>query len=195
MFRSEIVNYKFITMKIYLKYFLCVPLWLTFNFSFACTIFTSSSGDAVFVGNNEDICTANSVIHIFPPGKDSFGRILWGFKAAGNYQGGMNEYGLFFDGAGTPPVKMTQPDLPAFKGDFVFGEALKKCKTVEEAINLVKKYRMPYLQFSHLLLADATGDAAIVEWGNDKLNFIRKDGRNYLIATNFNITESADPGK
>ena len=139
------------------------------------------------------MCTTNTVIHIFPPDGQNYGCIFWGFKGESNFQGGMNEYGLFFDGAGTGRVKMTKPDLPSFDGNFVFEEALRKCKTVEEAIALIKNYRMPYLEFSHLLLADADGDAAIVEWGNDKLNFIRKGQSDFLIATNFNLTESDSP--
>ena len=50
---------------------------------------------------------------------------------------------------------------------------------------------MPYLKYCHILLADASGDAALIEWGNNQLNFIRKGDENYLIATNFNTTEAS----
>jgi len=160
----------------------------------ACTIFTSSSNKAVLAGNNEDMCTTNTLIHIFPSTQDSYGRILWGFKGEENYQGGMNEYGLFFDGAGTPKVEMAYKwDLPKYNGDYVMQGALEQCKTVEEALVFIKNYKMPYLQYCHILLADATGNAVIVEWGDNKMNFIRKGESNYLVATNFNITETANP--
>jgi hypothetical protein len=44
------------------------------------------------------------------------------------------------------------------------------------------------------LIADSTGDAVIIEWGNGQLNFIRKGDKNHLVATNFNQIESHDIG-
>lgn len=158
----------------------------------ACTIFTSSNSKSVFAGNNEDMCTTSTVIHIKPPKDGKYGQILWGLENGENYQGGMNEHGLFFDGAGTPPVKMTKEwNLPAYNGNYVMEGALENCKTVEEAIEFIKKYKMPYLKYCHILMADASGDAALIEWANDQLNFIRKGDENYLIATNFNTTEAS----
>ena len=154
-----------------------------------CTIFTSSSKNAVFAGNNEDMCTTSTIIHIIPPSGGKFGRIFWGFKNGGNYQGGMNEHGLFFDGAGTPPVEMSEWSLPKYEGNYVMEGVLENCKTVDETLKFIKNFKMPYLKYCHILVADAKGDAAIIEWGNNKLNFIRKGDNNYLIATNFNITE------
>lgn len=162
------------------------------NMACACTIFTASSQDAVFAGNNEDMCTTNTEIHFIPAGNGAFGRVLLGFIGDENYQGGMNEYGLFFDGAGTPPVKMSPSRLPEFKGRYIMETILEQCRTVEEAIRLIKQYAQHSLRYSHNLIADATGDAAIIEWGNDQLNVIRKGDNNFLVATNFNITESKD---
>jgi len=162
---------------------------------FGCTIFTSSSENDVFAGNNEDMCTTNTLIHLIPSSEENYGRILWGFIGDENYQGGMNQYGLFFDGAGTPPVEMTGWDMPKFENRYIFEAVLEKCKTVQEAINFISQYSLPYLKFCHVLVADASGDAVIFEWGNNKLNFIRKGDKNFLIATNFNITESDNPEK
>jgi hypothetical protein len=163
--------------------------------NFGCTIFTSSSENAVFAGNNEDMCTANTLIHLIPSSEENYGRILWGFKGDENYQGGMNQYGLFFDGAGTPPVEMTDWNMPEFENRYIFEVVLEKCKTVQEAIDFVSQYSLPYLKFCHVLVADASGDAVIFEWGNNKLNCLRKGSKNFLIATNFNISESGDPAK
>ena len=165
------------------------------HFALACTIFTASSDNVVLAGNNEDMCTTNTLIHIIPPSDEKLGRIFWGFKGDENYQGGMNEYGLFFDGAGTPPVEMSGWDLPEFQGRYIFETVLEKCKTVEEAITFVNDYSQPYLKFCHILVADATGDAVIFEWGNNQMNYIRKGNHNFLIATNFNLTETPNPEK
>lgn len=165
------------------------------NSAFTCTIFTASNENVVLAGNNEDMCTTHTLIHIIPPSKEKYGCIFWGFIGDENYQGGMNEHGLFFDGAGTPEVNMSKSNLPVFEGRFIMETILEQCKTVEESIEFLKKYSQPSLRYSHNLIADEFGDAAIIEWGNDKLNFIRKDDENFLIATNFNITESEDISK
>lgn len=157
--------------------------------SFCCTILTSSSSDAVFAGNNEDMCSTNTMIHIIPPSDNKYGRILWGFAYDENYQGGMNEHGLFFDGAGLPHVDMPKQSLPEYDGAFVMEGVLENCKTVEEAIAYVKNYDLSFLAYCHILIADGTGDATIMEWGNGKVNFVRKGDKSYLIATNFNQSE------
>jgi hypothetical protein len=177
-------------MKTSIFFILIVVFFATSNLSFPCTIFTASSGNTVFAGNNEDMCTTNTEIHLIPGADGKYGRIFWGFIGDENYQGGMNEHGLFFDGAGTPPVVMGEWNLPEFGGRYIFETILEKCKTVEEAIEMVKMFAQPFLQFSHILMADGSGDAVIFECGNGKLNFIRKGEKNFLIATNFNITES-----
>lgn len=102
--------------------------------TFSCTIFTASSNSIVLAGNNEDMCTTNTEIHLIPGSNDKYGRIFWGFIGDENYQGGMNEYGLFFDGAGTQKVNMSKSELPEFEGRYIMETILEKCKTVEEAI-------------------------------------------------------------
>ncbi len=155
----------------------------------ACTIFTASKGGKVLAGNNEDFCGTNTIIHFFPPSEGKYGGVFVGIKGESNFQGGMNDQGLFFDGASTQKVKMTPQDLPEYPGEFVLEEILEKCSVVEEALVLIKKCAMPYLNGCHILIADKTGNAVIIEWGNDKLNIIPKK-KDYMIATNFNFTET-----
>lgn len=155
-----------------------------------CSIFTANSDNIVLAGNNEDMCTTNTEIHLIPGTNDKYGRIFWGFIGDENYQGGMNEHGLFFDGAGTREVLVSKSDLPEFEGRYIMETVLERCKTVSEAIEFIKQYSHPWLKYCHILIADAKGIAVVVEWGNDKLNFITKDDKNFLIATNFNIIES-----
>jgi penicillin V acylase-like amidase (Ntn superfamily) len=129
-------------------------LLLSYQFSFCCTILTSSSSDAVFAGNNEDMCSTNTMIHIIPPNDNKYGHILRGFAYDENYQGGMNEYGLFFDGAGLPHVDMPKQSLPEYDGAFVMEGVLENCKTVEEAITYLKNYELSFLAFCHILIAE-----------------------------------------
>lgn len=179
-------------MRLIKKLLVAFILLSTADLIFGCTIFTASSGDSIFAGNNEDMCTTNTLIHIIPGNGNSYGRILWGFIGDENYQGGMNEFGLFFDGAGIQEVLMSECNLPEFEGTYIMETILEKCKTVKEAIDFFGRYSHPYLKYAHILVADAYGDAAIFEWGNGKLNIIMKGDKTYLIATNFNISESED---
>ena len=128
-------------MKNSLSFLILFFLLFSYQSSFCCTILTSSSSDAVFAGNNEDMCSTNTTIHIIPPNDNKYGRILWGFAYDENYQGGMNEYGLFFDGAGLPHVDMPKQSLPEYDGAFIMEGVLENCKTVEEAIVYFNKYQ------------------------------------------------------
>jgi hypothetical protein len=101
----------------------------------------------------------------------------------------MNEYGLFFDGAGLPYINIPKQPLPEYNGAYVMEGVLENCKTVEEAILFVGKYDLSFLGYCHILIADSTGDAVIMEWGDRKVNFVRKGNKSYLIATNFNQSE------
>jgi hypothetical protein len=187
LFRKNIKKETAMTKLRYLK--IIIFLLIGYQSSFCCTILTSSSSSAVFAGNNEDMCSTNTMIHIIPPSDNKYGRILWGFADDGNCQGGMNEFGLFFDGAGLPHVNMPKQSLPEYDGNFVMEGVLENCKTVEEAIAYLKNYELSFLAFCHILIADGTGDATIMEWGNGKVNFVRKGDKPYLIATNFNQSE------
>ena len=51
-------------MRLIKKLLLAIFFLGTSEFLFGCTIFTSSSVDAVFAGNNEDMCTTNTLHHL-----------------------------------------------------------------------------------------------------------------------------------
>ena len=171
---------------------LFILLIMTFIFSFQtsypCTIFTASRNSKVLAGNNEDFCSSHAVLHFFPPNDGKYGRVLWGIKGDENFQGGMNDQGLFFDGASTAELEMPPQSLPRYPGNFVMEGALENCATVGEVINYVRRYAMPFLRSCHILVADKYGDAVLIEWGKNQINYIRKND-DYLIATNFRHTQ------
>ncbi|AZA79977.1 hypothetical protein EG347_22055 [Chryseobacterium sp. G0186] len=71
----------------------------------------------------------------------------------------MNEHGLFFDYAAAnydlSKLNLTNP----YPGDIMW-EVLGKCKTVKEAIVLLKKY--DYISYSQVLLADKEGNSILI---------------------------------
>ncbi len=173
---------------------LCAAWFLAVPPAMCCTIFMAESDGAVLAGNNEDYyLDAKPLMWVTPAKKEDHGRICFGFDE-GRFsrfaQGGVNDAGLFFDAAVTPrgpePSKKDKIKSPANMGD----RMLADCATVEEALAWLERRRLTLLRGSHLLLADAGGDAAVVELVEGEMRVFRKEG-SYLAATNFSL---ANPG-
>ncbi len=62
---------------------------------------------------------------------------------------------------------------------------LDQCSDVEQAIAWLKNYRLPSLSETQVVLADATGNAALISVKDGKIA-IKKSSARYLIQTNFN---------
>ena len=158
-----------------------VPVW-------ACTGLVVNDGERVLVGNNEDWFNPRTKIWFTQPGNGRYGSVYFGFDDFGA-QGGMNQKGLFFDAFALKPKEVDGPQVkPRFKGN-LFKEVMATCGTVNEALALIDQYSLHFMNRFQVLLADATGDAAIIE-GNA---FIRKVG-NHQLVTNFRQSET-EPGK
>ncbi|MDP4093903.1 MAG: linear amide C-N hydrolase [Bacillota bacterium] len=169
--------------------FLAIIAAACFVFStniYACTIFAKQQGDRVLVGNNEDyFYSINSSMTVEATAEGSYGRVV--FSNSTYVQGGMNEKGLFYDGAACPPT-----EIPSFKNKPTLGmnfgdEILAKCSNVDEAVGFLKKYNIPQKFGDHLLIADETGKSVIVEWVQNEMKVIQKE-KDYQIATNFFIS-------
>ncbi len=113
---------------------------------------------------------------------------------------GMNEKGLFIGVStnGNPErynrkEGYTYPDVPAVQVIHMVRIALEKCATVEEAIGLFRPVRIWFPEeFNHLLLADASGDAAVLEWDPDKQAHVFRRDKPYLLLTNTAYLEGLD---
>jgi penicillin V acylase-like amidase (Ntn superfamily) len=156
---------------------LCLCLWG--NPVWACTGVVATGEGRVLVGNNEDWVNPRTKVWFVSPANGRYGSMVFGFDNYW-YQGGMNQKGLFFDGFGLKPKEVTgQQGKPRFKGNLL-KEIMATCATVEEALALLAKYNLHFMDRFQLFLADAHGDAAIVE--ADAV--IPKKGR-YQVVTNF----------
>lgn len=139
------------------------------------------------MANNEDYWyDVDAYIQIVAKHKKELARLWYGWD---NFaQGGINEAGLFFDGAVTPE----QPKIKGSKkikgnlGD----DILASCKTVQDAIAFIEKRKIA-LPNAHIMFGDATGNAVVIEWldGEQKIVPIKN---NTLVMTNFLL---ADPEK
>ena len=153
----------------------------------SCTIFAVRRGAKVFFGNNEDWSDPKTIYWVEPPQPGQYGSVYLGFNAY-NPQGGINEKGLAFDYNALPKSSMkSHRELPRRPGPLA-NLIMQQAATVEEAVQMFRRYDWGGGLAWQMLLADATGDAVVVGAGPDgELAFTRKspsDG--FLVSTNFN---------
>src|SRR5262249_49099104 len=164
------------------------------------TVFFASDGKVALAGSNEDWADPNTQLWFVPATKDTYGIVYFGF-GRGEYppggvsrrtlkipeggitklnpedlyglpQGGMNDKGLFFDGASTEVINAPPaPGKKAYDGRLE-GLILCKCATVEEVLQLLETYAFNSVQ-GQWMFADKTGDSVIIEAGE---MIVRKKG-------------------
>jgi predicted choloylglycine hydrolase len=172
---------------------LCIIFILLFNVIFypsmySCSIFYAAIGNSVLAGNSEDWDDINSMIRFFPPQNGKYGRIVYGVKDWGLDfcpYGGVNDQGLFYDWASTGARNTNFHAQGTQNYSGVLADRMEEeCSTVEEAIELFKKYNSPGFGGAHILIGDRFGNSVVIEESeNNTLAFIRKKG-NYQITTN-----------
>jgi len=164
---------------------LLVVFVLSPNESYACTGFIADNDAVVLVGNNEDWPEPCSMVWFLPHEKGKYGRMYFGFSSGGPPFGGMNDQGLFFDkfGLARKPVQTSEQRKDG-RADLIL-RIMETCATVEEALQVLKQYNLKFLERVQLMLADKTGDAAIIE---DAEVIHRKQGK-YQVVTNFRLSE------
>ena len=144
----------------------------------ACTIFSCSRGGETFAAANEDDVTPFTRIWYNPATKDRYGSVCFGapdMQAAA----AMNEYGLFYDfaAANYDLSKLNLKNI--YKGDLMW-EILGKCKTVKEAMVILKQY--DYAISAKVLLADKEGNSIVITPGG----IIEKKG-DFQVNSNCNM--------
>jgi len=148
----------------------------------SCTIIYASDGKIALAGNNEDANRPIGNIWFLPAEEGKFGRVYlgWRINDVPYPQGGMNDQGLFFDGATAEYVVVPRDSskLP-YEGSLIL-KAMEECSTVEETLKLYDRYDVSGSWGGHYLIGDKFGHSAIIE----PYTIIRKKGQ-YQIATNF----------
>ncbi|MGK6341694.1 hypothetical protein ACMGDK_05605 [Chryseobacterium sp. DT-3] len=160
-------------------FLLALIILLSYNNSIkACTIFSCSRGGETFAAANEDDVTPFTRIWYNPATKNRYGSVCFGapdMQAAA----AMNEYGLFYDFAAAnydlSKLNLKNP----YKGDLMW-EILGKCKTVKEAMVILKQY--DYAISAKVLLADKEGNSIVITPGG----IIEKNG-DFQVNSNCNM--------
>lgn len=164
-----------------------ILLWIGNTTVYACSVlyYKDTVTGNIYVVNNEDYWyDVAAYIQIVPQSKHQYARLWYGWD---NFaQGGVNEEGLFFDGATVP-----EQDIPdgynAPKGN-LGDEILASCSTVEEAVAFLEQEKVA-LKSGHVMFGDKYGNAVVAEWteGQRRLTWI---SGNKLLMTNFLLTDT-----
>lgn len=154
----------------------------------ACSViyYLDSLSGKIYVANLEDFWyDTKAYIQINPNTKTKLARLWYGWDDFA--QGGINEAGLFFDGAVTP-----EDSIPSGyhnpKGN-LGDDILATCESVDQAIELLENKKIA-LNNAHIMFGDSMGNAAIVEWINGEKQIIHMK-RNTLIMTNFLLSDTS----
>lgn len=148
----------------------------------SCTIIYASDSKIALAGNNEDYTNPFGTIWFIPADSEKFGRVYFGWRSEGRNipQGGMNDQGLFFDGATAENIVVPHDSSkPRYESNLTF-KAMEECSTVEEVVKLFDRYDNGGTWNGQYLFGDRFGNSVIIEPNT----IIRKNGK-YQIVTNF----------
>lgn len=153
--------------------------------SHACSVlyYVDSETGKIYVANNEDYWyNVEAYLQIEPKSGSKWAHLWYGWDDFA--QGGVNQAGLFFDGAVTPDQQKIK-GAKKYKGN-LGSDILAECKSVEEALEFLEKQRIG-LSDAHMMLGDASGHAVIVEW-IDGIKKVIPIEKNRLIMTNYLVS-------
>jgi hypothetical protein len=163
---------------------------LAASIALPCTIISGKTKDGiVWAGNNEDFYfDFNTYLNVLPAEGDLLGAVSFTYGTPDSHiQGGFNEAGLFFDINALPAIPKSdwidwgeRTEFPGGEAPF-FSHLLRTCSTVQDAINLIKKYEIE-LTNGQVHLADSKGTLAVISNSG-----IRLSENNFQVSTNFNI--------
>ncbi len=177
-----------------LKYLITILLFFILLPVFGCFIVVLTDGKNVLVGNHEDWYARDAEITFVPASGKKYGMLYFDFTSEKTAQGGMNTAGLFFDATRTPNAPYPDNESKADCHCYIWTKILADCATVDEAIAVVKKYKIPELEDIHIMFADKSGQSAIVGVYDNQLQVHRRTG-NFQLLTNFNPSNPSYGGE
>jgi predicted choloylglycine hydrolase len=164
-----------------------------------CALVSANIGDNTIVGRNfdNDHIKPHFVVHTNMQGaykvlaNTSYNIYHW-------IMDGINEKGLVMGTAANvdPPEYFwtdAYPDVPAIQQNHLFRIALETCASVEEVIKLYRSVR-PWSPHTtgHLLVADAKGNSAVIEFDLDREPDFFRSTKGYQVLTNIAYHKGID---
>ena len=155
--------------------------WLLTMYGFGdvhgCTCFCFESGGKIFLARNSDMfpslkATSESILY-----RPDNGYMFLGHSTSMvQLEDGINEHGLAIG----MNFLMTKYRKPGLNTGMIIRYILETCKTVKEAVDLLKA--LPISSTQNFMLADKSGDKAVVECSPCKM-IVRKSD-DFLVSTN-----------
>jgi hypothetical protein len=179
-------------MKLIYRYIVTFMILLVFlQTAKPCTVLYATDGTRVLAATNKDWNNLNTAIRVMPTSEGKFGRIYFGYNIPEGFQnvGGVNEYGLWYDGASLPGRSdiANHYNKPEYNGELC-EKALEECQTVEEVIGMYSQYYSPHWQ-GHIMWGDKYGNSVVIEFGEKDVCFIyRKES--FQLMTNHYLLDS-----
>ena len=200
------------------KYSELTPIhnWFELQENQACTLFAATGGEHKIYGRNRDMPQQNTALLLFTDPPDGYASVslvdlnqfgadpedgphsfsFWSrlrlLAAPLLPTEGMNEYGLTIEKADVPINDM--PFNPSREPLFfrtAMRVVLDHAKTTQEAIELLEQYNISFgSSGGHFLIADPSGDSAIVEFYDSEMQVIR-DLDSWQVMTNFTVGNTA----
>ena len=159
----------------------------------ACTVFSAARNGKILTAKNQDYHIIHTRMLLIPPQGNKYGVIYFGDQNPEGFcnTSGMNDQGLWYAGASVPERSDIKNyyNKPTIQGELC-EKALEECATVEEVIEMYKKYYSPHWN-GHSLWTDKYGNSVVTEFGEDDVVFIRMQ-RDYQVATNFYLCDTTN---
>lgn len=162
----------------------------------ACSAVTIAIGGQIILGSNND--NQEAVKLSITPARDGlFGRICIARDAVPGWTPFalrcMNDQGVALTMASVPHGRTPyDPSKPHFRHNFL-EKIASEAATVKQAVSMVRAYTLPeeHGVNVHIMAADRSGDSAVIEWVDDEVRVIRRDGT-FQVMTN-SLLSKPDP--
>lgn len=158
----------------------------------ACSaVAVSINGRVLLAGHNDYTHSAVMKLVVTPPHDSTFGRICVAMDTVPGWtpmaMKCMNDQGLAITHANVPKSRTPyDPDKPQFRHNFL-EKIVSECVNVRQAVSMIRAYSLPPGEHGahiHLMLADSSGDAAVLEWVDNEVKVIPRTGP-ALLMTNY----------
>jgi hypothetical protein len=159
----------------------------------ACSAVTLAMDGKIVLGSNNDNQGVHKLI-VTPPRDGLFGRIC----IARDVEPGwspfalrcMNDQGVALTAASVAETKTPyDPDKPHFRYNFI-ERIVAEAASVKQVLAMVKAYTLPEQHGVnvHIMVADRTGASAVIEWVDDELRIVPREGP-FQVMTNYFLSK------
>jgi hypothetical protein len=149
----------------------------------ACSALAVVKDGRVMLGGNNDTAYSDVLRLRATPGRDGqYGRVCLSSEVVAGWSPFgtlcLNDAGLAVTHANTPSGGLPHdPEKPQIRHNFI-EKVVAEAATVKQAVALVRAYTFPpqHEAGMHMMLADSSGDAAVIEWSGGEMKVIQREG-------------------